>query len=607
MVKASLKLGVVLALVASAAAGQVRLGDLRPGEALRIPLAEIVPLSRLRVEIDGQRVVADLAFDGRVLLVTLPEGLQGRAHDIVVLRRQPDADVELGIWSFGTPSGQIETTAAGRVEIERRSGTAGRQSRFSANGRLGFDLDQGRLRAGIGFVQTGTSRRKLTTEVSDYFVETQAALAGQDFVARLGTQALPADLLLLDDSTWRGASLRISDPAGRVDVMGFVLQPGEASGRRNLSGLGDADARLAGVAGHAFLSGSFRADVAAFDGRADLGGAVGAAKGAGLRLSGPIGADWGDFSLEYGQTLIQADGATPQSAAAWEGELSFGLMPQGDGRSLELRLIAAQRGADFFSPLNPDLIADEARQKAELLYLTDEWQWALSAERAQSNVDNDPARSTDRFHSYALDVTFSPYVFTGGFLQGVTFYGSLASEDQARVYTPIGGAAGQDFRLDSLSFGMDRFQPDHSWAVGLKLDQLTDLSGAGVSERRERLEASYAFTPDDLTTFTLHAEGGRTVKPASTQRDATLEMSYAFPILSDVWTGYVEAGTVWVEGAAAKSGRYAGVEVKRDLSRGLAVLLRADYGSGIEASDLSPDAGWTFGLALRQDFGPGLK
>jgi hypothetical protein len=154
---------------------------------------------------------------------------------------------------------------------------------------------------------------------------------------------------------------------------------------------------------------------------------------------------------------------------------------------------------------------------------------------------------------------------------------------------------------------MDRFQPDHAWALGAKLDELSDFSGAGVSERRERLEASFAYTPDDLTTLTLHAEGGRAVKSGATKRDLTLEASYAFPILGDVWTGYVEAGNIWVEGDAAKSGRYAGVEVKRALPSGMAVLLRADYGAGSEAGELSPGAGWTFGLALRQDFGPGLK
>lgn len=609
MARASLRLGLVLACLATVAQGQTRLGDVPAGGDLRIPLQDIVPLSRLRVEIDGSPVEAGLTLSGRTLVVSSPAGLSGRTHDIVVFRRQPDADIELGIWTFGTPGGEVETSMAGRVELERRLGRDGQQYRFAGNGRLGFDLDEGRLRGGIGFVQTGATRRGLGTEITDYFIETQRAAFGQDLVARLGTQALPAETLLLEDGTWRGASLRLTDPGGRSDVMAFALQPGEASGRRNLTGLADPDARVAGLAGQFFpiAGSSLRADLTAFDGRAELGdGRVGAAAGAGWRLSGPIGADRGDFSLDYAQVKTRAD-ADPASsrAASWAGEMGFGLLPPDTGRSLELRFTAARTGAAFFSPLNPDLIAGESRQGVELLYQADEWQWRLAAERARSNIEDDPDQATDQFHDFGLDVTYSPYVFTGGFLQGVAFYGALASEDQRRVYTPEDGPDPQDFRLKSLSFGMDRFQPDHSWALGAKLDWLEDLSGTGPSERRQRLEASYAFTPDDLTTFTFNAEMGRAEKAGRLLHDVTLEMSYAFPILSENWSGYVEAGRIWVEDDGRKSGRYFGVELKRDLSAGLAVLLRADYGQGTEASSLSPGAGWTFGLALQQDFGAG--
>lgn len=610
MARASLRLGLILVLVACGAEGQTRLGNVPPGGVLHVQLQDIVPLSRLRVEIDGTPVDANLAFSGRTLLVTLPDDLQGRDHDIVIFRVQPDTDTELGVWSFSTPTGQVDAIMAGTVEIERQFGAAGQQYRLSGNGRLGFDLDDGLLRGGFGFVETGTNRRGLGTEITDYFLETRQALFGQDLVARLGMQYLPAENLLLEDGAWRGASLRLTNPDGRGDVMAFALQPGDASGHTNLSGLENPDARLIGIAGQAYPFGtsSLRTDVVAFDGRADLVAAAGNAAGKGLRLSGPIAADIGDFSLDYARSETQTAGsAAPTIGQAWAAELGYGLLGADSGRSLELRFGAEQTDAGFFSPLNPDLIADESRRKAELLFLSDQWQWNLSGALARSNITDDPDVATDAFREFGLDLTYSPYVFTGGFLQGVTFYGSAYSEDQTRLYTPTDGASAQDFRLQSLSFGMDRFRPDHAWALGVKLDWLQDLTGAAAVERGQRIEASLALTPDDLTSLTFSVEGGRREKAGVVQRDATVDMTIAFPLHSDLWSAFFEVGGTWIDADATKNGHYFGIELQRELSPATALLLRADYGQGAAAGELTPGQGWTFGLALRHELSSSLK
>jgi hypothetical protein len=605
----AISLGLALIAAAGSAMAQSRLGDYRPGSQLSLPLPEILPLSRLRVEIDGIPVDVEMALSGRSLLVTVPEGLSGRDHDIVIFRRQPDADAELGVWTFGVPSGLTTVVATGVIEVERREGSAGGASLYSGFGRLGFDVDDGRLRGGIGFVQKKDGRkRRIGTEVTDYFLESRRAAFGQDLTFRLGSQSVPAESLLLDDMEWRGASLRLADPAGRSDALAFVLQPGEASGTANLTGVEDPDARLAGVAGHVFpvAGAGFRADIVAYDGRADLDdGTPGPVRGAGLRLSGPLGQDLGDFSLDYAVAARPADLARADATAlAAEAGISL-LGPDHEG-DLELRLSAARVGPLFYSPLNTDLIAGEGRLGAELIYLTHEWQLSLSADRARTNIAADPGQTTDEFRDVALNVTYSPDVFTGGFLNGVTFYGALYSEDQRRLRTPHGGPPPQDFRLQGASFGLDRFQPDHSWALGVKLDRLSDLSGAGTSEDRQRIEAAYAFTPDDLTTLTLRGEAGQRQRATGTTRDATVEVSLAFPVIPDLWSGYLEAGSTRSD-IAADNAAFFGVELARDLQEGSKLLFRADYAEGKLADNLSPGRGWVLGLGFRHDFGAGRK
>lgn len=609
MFAGTIRFALVLSLFATFAEAQIRLGELPADRQLRIQLDQIVPISRLRVEIDGQTVDVPLAFSGRTLVVTLPEDLQGRAHDLVIYRRQPDVDVELGIWSFTTQSGLAEASLVGTFEMERREGAAGGRTSVAGNGRLGFSIGGDLLRGGIGLVQSGTLRRGgLRTEVSDYFVENRSAVLGQDLYTRLGSQGMPVESILAEEGSWRGASFRLTSPDGRSDAMAFAVNPRNGLGLSNLTGLGDADSRVNGVAARVFpiSTSSVRVDVLGFGGRADLGRRKsGEVTGRGLRLSGPIGADLGDFALDYAGTTTQKAGGALTKGSAAQAEVGFALLPADAENSLELRLSGARIDQGFYSPLNPDLITGEATQRAELLFQSDEVQWSFHAGKGRSNIADDTAVPTDRFRDAGLDLAYSPYVFTGGFPRGVTFYGSLYTEDQTRIFTPAGGPRAQDFRLQSLSLGMDRFMPDHSWAVGLKLDWLDDLSGRAASERRQRIEAAYAFTPDDLTTLTLRAEAGREQRSGSWRRDGALEMSLAFPILPDLWSGYVEVGATRSEGRRAKAGSYFGVEIERALSDQTSLMVRADYGDGVEADTLAPAGGWTFALALRHEFGAG--
>ncbi|WP_149142861.1 hypothetical protein [Gemmobacter caeruleus] len=595
-------------LCATPGAAQDRLGLVAPGAALRIPLDQIVPLSRLRVEIDGVPADAGLALSGGDLLVTLPPGLSGPRHDIVVYRVEPGQDSELGVWSFETPTGSAELVMTGRVEAGLRSGPAGGEAYLTGSGRLGFDRDNGRWRGSLGFLQTQDSTsRNPRTEITDYFLEHRGALWGDDLIARLGTQDLPGETLAMDDGQRRGLSLRLQDPARRSDIAVFALKPGEAEGGRNLTGLEARDDRVAGVAASLlpFAHRGFQIDALAYDGQAEAG--PGAVAGQALRLSGPVaGLRAGSFELGYAQSRVSSPapgGAITRRDSALSGELGFGLLPEDDARSLSVTLGASRIGGDYFSPLNPDLIPDEKAAELGLLWQGAFWQWQVAARQARNNVDALPGLPTDEFRDLSFDLYWLPDDFTGGPLNGMTFYASASREAQRRIDTPSLAAAPEDFDLDTLSFGMDKLQPDYAWALGVTLERLTDLSGRGLDERRTRLEALYAWTPDDRTTLTLSGEAGQTERGGQTYRRQGIEAGFGWDLAPELWSAFVEGGIVRDTDPLSEEGRYLGLELARQLGAQTDLVLRANYGSGAESPDLAPGGGWVVGLGLRHDLG----
>lgn len=291
--------------MSSPVGAQARLGAVAEGGVLRLPLEETVPLSRLRVEIDGIAMDLGLQLSGRDLLVTLPAGLQGTSHDITLYRVEPGADVELGIWAFETLSGATDVTLTGRIEAGVQSGADGTAGLLQGSGRIGFARDG--WRGALGFRQDQEDEsRNPQSEITDYFLEHRGALWGDELIARIGTQEPPGETLAMDDGARRGLSLRLQDPAGRSDVMLFALSPNAVSGRRNLTGLEARGDLVQGVAARLLpLPGrSLQADLLAYEGRATEGdGTVADVSGRGLRLSGPLALlPGGSFELGYAQS-----------------------------------------------------------------------------------------------------------------------------------------------------------------------------------------------------------------------------------------------------------------------------------------------------------------
>jgi hypothetical protein len=592
-----------LALLPQPLVAQARLGVADAEGVLRVPLDALVPVSRLRVEVDGVAVAAGLAFSGRDLLVHLPPGLGGARHDLVVYRMEPGADVELGVWSFDTAGGATDYTMTGRIEAGGMSGPAGTEGVLNGSGRLSFTRDGGRWRGSLGFLQTQDSNnRNPRTEITDYFLEHRGAAFGDDVIARIGTQELPGETPAMDDSQRRGLSMRLQDPARRYDLMMFAMKPGEAEGRRNLTGLEEPDDLVSGLAAQVmpFANRGLQLDLLAFEGRA----AAVPVTGQGLRLSGPVaGLSAGSFELGYAQVENRSTAIGTTRDDALTGELGFAILPDDGSRSLSLTLEGSRVGGDFYSPLNPDLIADEAETGARLTWQSAFWQWEARAARARNNIDHLPGLPTDGFRDVSFDLYFLPDDFTGGPLNGMTFYLSAAREGQRRLKTPAFAPAAEDFDLDTFSLGMDKFQPDYSWALGLTREDLHDLTGRGLDERRTRLEALYAWTPDDSTTLTLSGEVGRVERSGKTYRRAALEAGFAWDLVPDLWSAYVEGGITRDSEPDAETGRYLGAELSRSLTPRTDLVAKVNWGRDAEAPDLAPGGGTVFGLVLRHDLG----
>ena len=591
------------------AQAQARLGAVAADGQLRLPLEATVPLSRLRVEIDGIAMDVGLRLSGRDLLVQVPPGLQGASHDITLYRIEPGEDAELGVWVFETPSGATDYTLTGRIEAGAIAGPEGSAGLLRGSGRIGFDRDGGRWRGALGFRQDqDDDSRNPRSEITDYFLELRGALWGDDLIARIGTQEAPGETLAMDDSTRRGLSLRLEDPGGRSDVMLFALSPNAVSGRRNLTGLEDRRDLVTGLAARVLpLPGrSLQADLLAYDGKAiDGDGRAADVAGQGLRLSGPLSLlPGGSFELGYAHSdhVVQMGGLPlARQDAAWNAEIGLSLLPEGDARSLTLTLGADRTGADVILPLNPDLVPDEAGSELGLLWQSPFWQWQLEARRARNNLDQLQAEPTDALRDYSFDLYFLPDDFTGGPLNGMTFFLSLAREDQRRLRTPVTGPGPTDFRLETISLGMDKFQPDYAWALSLTHDRLRPVSG--LEETDLALEGLYAWTPDETTTLTFAAEAGQLRKPEGRFDRLSLEAGYGWDLKPDVWAAFVEAG--WQRDAApdVEDGAYFGAELARRLSPATELVMRADYGRGTDAPDLAPEGGWVMGLTLRHDLG----
>ena len=598
----------LLGVVAAPAGAETRLGVVSAGDVLRLRVDNLPPLSRILIRIDGDDYT-DLALSvqGGWLLVPLPAGLDGVAHDLVVMQRRPDEDTALETFSFETPTGMTAYAISGTVEAGVMTGQTGRPVAFATgNSRISFELDRGRLTGGMTMARGLDLTTGLTTDsISDYFLERRMALWGDDLVLRLGSQYLDDDMPLFDGAARAGVSLRLNDVDNRYHLQGFVTQAGLWDAGRAAFGIADDADRVVGLRGgiYPFAGRGLKLTYAGFAGQVPelASGNPGRNEGWAGLLSLPFAADRGSLAVGFAQTT--SDDGTETTGRATTAEVSLLATPLGQTQSLTFTARHERRDIDFFSALNPAQVADEVRSEFEAAWYAPQFQANLLLGTAMNNIANDPGTETDRFRDASLTLYYTPKDFTGGFWNGTSLHLALNSEDQRRLQSPAGAPAPSDNRFDSLTLGIDRFRAETSWALRYSHEQLKDLTGAGANQRAQRIEALYAYSVTDDISINLQGKLARVEKSGIRYHESDFAASLWKQLVPEKLSGEIGMGVYNTDLPGETSGRYANAELAWEFRPDKELVFVADYAEGSESHYLSPAGGWVVGLSYRQDFG----
>jgi hypothetical protein len=231
---------------AAQVADRVQLGVMAPGDTLTIRIDRLVAPTRITVEIDGVAVETQVAVNGPTLVLRLPDDLRGARHDIVVYENSATGRERIGTWEFETSPAGWDVFASVVTEAGVRASRDRSETFATAGGRIDFDRGQGRFRGGLSFALDSTAADDERLSIGDWFLETRGTLAGEDLTTRLGNHTLYSGGNLVDETSRRGASVRLGDPSGRYDASAFVLKPDYSTRTVNLTGLTDTDDRVAG-------------------------------------------------------------------------------------------------------------------------------------------------------------------------------------------------------------------------------------------------------------------------------------------------------------------------------------------------------------------------
>lgn len=583
-----------------------QLGVKTAGDVVELPLDSVIAPTRLLILVDGAVISTPFGVAGTTLSLRLPDDLLGARHQIVVFELTSTGRRYIGNWEFETAENDWSIIGSVMSEVGIR-GTHDRTETYSSGGgRLDFNLNDGRFRGGLSFA-LDEGHDPITGDrhsVGDWFVETRHALAGQRLTLRFGTHYFDSDSQLFDQGVRRGASARVGDASGGHETTLFAVQSSQSTGSGNLLGLNDPQDRVAGFMStfQPTTASGLRFTLSGYGGHdPELPhGGAGAANGRGLAVSGAVGTR-GDFLLSADRSRWH-DGLRWREGMAYSLDTSFDIAATDQSGGLVFNLGYERTDADFHSPLNRDQISGEETLTLGLTRHTWEWDWTGEFMIGQTNSGGDPALPVDRLMRLGVDVTYTPEVFTGGFLNGASFFAGAEMFMQDRIDTPPGAVAASDNTTYSVRLGLSRLQPDHSLALLYSYDLFEDRTGARQHRRIHGLESIVTFAPmDDLdTSFSSKVElndgpSGRTWLGRGSG-------AVLYELIEDQLSYEFEFGVEASTDPAAPTGGYLGNALAWSVSDTHTLVLSADYSAGSKRHDLLGEDGWVFSFALRSDF-----
>ena len=586
--------------------GRYHLGYFETGETVELKLSEPIPAANLLIELDGQAEMRPTRVAGRSIFVRIPEDLSGRSHDLVVWEASSGNQRLVGTWEFeiGTEGGGVSYALQGQLGVVS-DGTRTTKN-ITGGGRADFESPGGRVSGGIGFTWYNQPDPDTGSRLSldALHVQTRDALFGDTLTLRLGSTSLETNSALFDNNARRSLIVNLEDLSGHYSVTAFGSQTEISTGPQNITGLSNPDDRIIGgiIRGRPDAGDGLELTAHGFVGRAPetpQSTSPGDVYGLGGSVGFPVGR--ADVLAQIDQSGY-ADGTQTRTGQSRRVEANLTLPELANGAAQVLSARYEWIDVDFYAPLNPDLFVGEEGISFTYGVFDPQWDFSITGAVSNTNAGGPPTAPTDRLIEVSADLSYSPDVFTGGFLNGSNFYlgGSMLRQD--RVHSPAGSSAPQDHTIWQLAAGVSRFQETNSLSLLYTYDKIDIRSPGAQDQSIHNLVGLASIVLSDQTT--ISASG--TLRNTRSAGSDFWEVEGSGSLAHSIYPGKLDysagLGGAWFEDNTKEDYYFVDQSLAWSLSNSYSLVVSADYRKGQSSLRILPGDGWIFGIALRSEF-----
>jgi len=588
-------IGATLAIPQAQARGVQALGTLAPGDTVKLNIAGST--SSVEIELDGQALDDQFGLAGDAIVLTLPRDLAGTWHQITVFDTSQSPRKLLGTWEFQTLStqGDIGLSFTGDVGTS----FAGNKSEPIASGAgyLTFEMNGGRSSGSLGYKLSDQGRMLKT---GSWFAQHRFALAGQNGALRVGDHSFDTVSQLIGKTARRGASLRVTSPAGTHDTALFAIGASAASATDQFWGIERPDDRLFGIHSNISPWGSSSATVGVtvIDGKAPslADGTAGSYRGAGLSLLAPISPR---FDLKAAFDRSQSLGTATHTGNHFSIGADMAVLPLGQetGAILSLGYLASDQG--FFSPLSTHDERGQENYSVGFGLYRPAWYAETTASVGTTNHNGPSTNATDRITKVALDARFRG-AQSRSESSDVTMGGSMARQD--RVDDGSSGLAAQDHTTWAFYTAYSHVTDRNAFAAQYSYDYFDDRSGGSTWERKHSLEFYLGLATVENTTLNAKLKLTQTQNASSTYAAATLSSSAIFPLIDGKLDYLFNTSIAAYEDPSSTDGISVGTGLSWALNKDHALVFMGTFGEGSKQHTLLGEDGVKFDISIKSDF-----